>query len=82
MNTNKHNLDEVWDYVEGQGNPVLDDICSVERGEISDETADEMIARGQCVACRHFADNAMIHESPGHAKCCIGCPAHNGLTND
>ena len=68
-------LQEVWDYL--GDNKTSGDIASVERGVISEETAQEMIAKGECVVCKKFANHALIHESPGTARCCIGCPAEN-----
>lgn len=66
-------LKGVWDYL--GDSKTLGDISSVERGNISEETARKMRAKGECVACKKFADHALIHESPGTARCCIGCPA-------
>ena len=72
----KNKLNEVWDFM--GGNKTLGDVAFAERGKLSEKTAQEMIARGECVACKKFAENALIHESPGTAKCCKGCPAEEG----
>lgn len=72
---NKKPLQDVWDYL--GGSPKLGDIAGVRRGKIKNKQAETMIARGDCVVCEKFAKEAMIHESPGKAKCCHGCPAEH-----
>lgn len=65
-------LNEVWDYL--RDNKTLGDFASVGRGKLHEEDR----PTGECWACRHFAQNAFIHESPSTAKCCIDCDAYAG----
>lgn len=66
-------LQEVWDHCAGK--PTLEDRTTIERGQLKEK--DRPV--GECRACGRFAKGAMIHESPGTAKCCIGCDAYKGL---
>ena len=66
-------LNEVWDYL--NNNPSLGEITDVKRGALKDQDR----PTGECWPCGKFADEAMIHESPGTAKCCQGCDAYKGI---
>ena len=72
----KNKLNEVWDFL--GGNKTISDVAVADKGKVSEKTAQKMIARGECVVCRKFAEEALTHESPGTAKCCKGCPAEEG----
>lgn len=62
-------LQDIWDYM--KNNTTLGDIASVKRGEIKGKYR----PFGICYPCAKFAKEAMIHESPGTAKCCQDCDA-------
>lgn len=63
------NLNDIWAHLEG--GEVLGD---VNRGVLRDKDR----PFGVCWACAKLAREAMTHESPGTAKCCIGCDAYEG----
>lgn len=64
--------ENVWGYL--RKSETLGDKCDVNRGVLDD--ADR--PWGDCWACVEFADEALVHESPGTANCCKGCDAYKG----
>jgi len=70
----KRVMSEVEDYLGDV--PTLGDIAQVRRGTLKDK--DRPVA--ECWACGRFAKGALIHESPGTAKCCKDCDAYRGNT--
>ncbi len=62
-------------YVETPPNKAKLDDADVRRGLLKDK--DRPV--GECWACGRLAKGALIHESPGTARCCIGCDAYKDL---
>lgn len=69
-------LNEVWNYL--KGNNRFDSIADVKRGELTEKEAKSLRKHGICVPCQKFIDEALIHESPGTAKCCQNCECKKG----
>lgn len=67
-------LSEIWDYLEG--GQTVGDIADVRRGEWNEKKNPR--PNGVCRACKRFGKGALIHESPGTAKCREGCDAFEG----
>jgi hypothetical protein len=59
-------------FKSASGGNTLGDICEVSRDKLNEQDR----PAGECWACEKFAVKALIHESPGKAKCCIGCDAY------
>ena len=72
MRTAKNNLDDIWDYVAKANPTMLGDIADVQRSRLREKDR----PAGTCWACGRFAKGALIHESPGTAKCCKDCDAY------
>ena len=70
----KSQLNEIFDYVKQNCGQQLGDIADVQRGALNEKDR----PKGVCWPCSKLAKEAMLHESPGTAKCCIGCDAYRG----
>jgi len=66
-------LREVWDYFKDD-KQTLPDVADVSRSQLDEKDRPP----GECWACNRFAKGALIHESPGYAKCCRDCDAYAG----
>jgi len=66
----KKQFQEIWDYCSNGG--TLGQNVNIKAGKLKNEDRPE----GECWACKKFAEEAMIHESPGTAECCKECDGY------